>query len=110
LPTIKANNNDKQPGLLGEYPAVATVNALRGLLPLPLPAKPVNPTSVSRINKVPRSANLSVKPKVRKAPRQGRSSHPKERRDSTTESDEATGKKSSGSLKKHFQIRLPTSC
>ena len=27
----------KQPGLLGEYPGAAAVNALRGLLPLPLP-------------------------------------------------------------------------
>ena len=93
---------NKQPGLLGEYPVVATaaaVNALRGLLPLPLPkpsatsssSTPVHTSSHRGQSAVHRhSANLSQnrdKTKTRKQPRK----LTKERRDSTTESDEATG-------------------
>ena len=94
---------NKQPGLLGEYPVVATaaaVNALRGLLPLPLPKPsatstgPVHTSSSHRgqtsVHSHRHSANLSQnrdKTKIRKQPRK----LTKERRDSTTESDEATG-------------------
>ena len=85
---------NKQPGLLGEYPGAAAVNALRGLLPLPLPNtkhansaaallhKPVKPQRTST------ASQGNGKPKSRKI-KPGRVV--KERRDSTTESDEATG-------------------
>ena len=98
---ISANNN--QPGLLGEYPAqaAAAVNALRGLLPqgvisqlplsLPKPSVATTPgVNPGGLHKSVRSANLSQtrdKTKTRKQPRKAI-----ERRDSTTESDEATGK------------------
>ena len=77
----------KQPGLLGEYPGAAAVNALRGLLPLPLP----KPAPTALLHKPQRSINNGIgnKPKSRKV-KPGRVV--KERRDSTTESDEATGK------------------
>ena len=89
--TQALKSNNKQPGLLGEHPAtaaVAAVNALRGLLPLPVPK--INPPHVINKNQGHQSAkgqNL-VKAKIRKAPRP----KAKERRDSTTESDEAAGK------------------
>ena len=89
---FKSASANKQPGLLGEYPVTAAaVNALRGLLPLPLP-KPTTP-SLSTVNishKSMRSATILQnrdKTKTRKQPRKA-----KERRDSTTESDEAAGK------------------
>ena len=86
---IKPN---KQPGLLGEYPGAAAVNglavnALRGLLPLPLP----KPAPAALLHKPQRTTTASQgsKPKSRKT-KPGRVV--KEQRDSTTESDEATGK------------------
>lgn len=88
--------NKQKPGLLGEYPASAAasaINALRGLLPLPLP-KTTTPSTVSCKSSL-RSANLSqnAKLKTRKQPRKAA----KERRDSTTESDEPTGTKHNSS-------------
>ena len=90
---LALKSNNKQPGLLGEHPAaaVAAVNALRGLLPLPMP-KPI--PSVQ--NKSQIKGQNPVKIKTRKAPRP----KAKERRDSTTESDEAAG---------NYFIPLPTS-
>ena len=88
--SFKSRSNglaNKQPGLLGEYPATAAaVNALRGLLPLPLPK--ATPTSLSSSHKSTRSVSSlpNSKSKIRKQPRKQ-----KERRDSTTESDEAAG-------------------
>jgi hypothetical protein len=71
-----------KPGLLGEYPV-----ALRGLLPLPLPK--LNVSSNRSANTLQQyTQQQSVKIKMRKQPRKAA----KERRDSTTESDEATGK------------------
>ena len=71
----------------GEYPGAAAVNALRGLLPLPLP----KPAPTALIHKPQRNTATSQgnKTKTRKV-KPGRVV--KERRDSTTESDEATGK------------------
>ena len=92
LPQALKSNN-KQPGLLGEHPATATVaavNALRGLLPLPVPK--INPHVMTKSgpnsHQTVKGQNL-VKAKIRKAPRP----KAKERRDSTTESDEAAGRK-----------------
>ena len=84
---LKSNN--KQPGLLGEHPAV---NALRGLLPLPVPKitthvmNTKNNGNQGSLEKA--KGQTMVKAKIRKA---ARPKQAKERRDSTTESDEATG-------------------
>ena len=80
--------NYKKPGLLGEYPAAQAVNALRGLLPLPMPQKPGSNPSVPNLGNNKNSCqNGLIKNKTRKQPRKT-----KERRDSTTESDEPSGK------------------
>ncbi len=91
----------QKPGLLGEYPGSPT-SLLKGLLPLPLtpPMKHVNNnihssngnnnSNNSLCNSTANSSAGQSKVKTRKSVRPTRPN--KERRDSTTESDEAAGK------------------
>lgn len=100
--TVALKSNNKQPGLLGEHPAV---NALRGLLPLPVPKitthvmNTKNSGNQGSLEKA--KGQTMVKAKIRKA---ARPKQAKERRDSTTESDEATEGDCNPS-KKELQIK-----